>query len=100
MKKLNYELKGKMVTLTGACFWFWDGFYSFLGSCGVSRSLILRYPKGTYTKYHVMRNILDDLDHANNHEVIQNIVSGFYRLSTPIDKDNLDINKDVYIFVE
>lgn len=40
-----------------------------------------------------MRNILDDLDAANNHEIIENLVSGFYRLSTPVDKDNLDIEK-------
>lgn len=93
MKKLNYEIKEKMVALSGACFWFWDGFHSFLRSCGVPPSMLARYPKGTFNKYQVMRNILDDLDNTNNHEIIQNIVSSFYRLTTPIDKDNLDIDK-------
>jgi len=93
MKKLNYEIKEKMVALAGACFWFWDGFFSFLGSCGVPHSLMSRYPKGTYNKHQVMRNILEDLDNANNHEVVQNIVSNFYRLNSPIDKDNLDVVK-------
>ena len=93
MKKLNYQVKEQMVTLASACFWYWGGFHSFLNSCGVPRRLITKYPKGTFSKYDVMRNIIDDLDEVNEHNVIQNIVSGFYKLQSPIDKDNLDIEK-------
>lgn len=93
VKKLNYEIKELMVSLSGACFWYWDGYFSFLKSCGVPMILIRRYPKGAYTKYQVMRNILEDLDNANKTEIIHNIVSGFYKLRRPVDTDNLDVEK-------
>jgi len=51
MKKLNFEIKEKMVALSGACFWYWEGFNSFLISCGVASNLLDRYPKGTFNKY-------------------------------------------------
>lgn len=82
-----------MVNLAGSCFWFWAEFHSFLRSSGVSSQLIKKFPQGVYSKYDVMRNILDELDSKQNHTVIQNIVSNFYRLKAPIDKVNLDINK-------
>ena len=62
MKKLNYEIKEQMVALSGACFWFWTSFHSFLSSCGVPRQLLSRYPKATYSKYDVMRNVLEYMD--------------------------------------
>ena len=93
IKMLNYEVKEQMVVLSGNCFWFWGGFHSFLSSCGVPRQLIVRYPKGAYSKYDVMRNILEDLERTGEFNVIQDIVSGFYRLMSPIDKDNLDVGK-------
>ena len=75
-KKLNHEIKEKMVSLTGACFWFWDGFYSFLDSCGVSKPLQKRYPRESYNKYQTMRNILTDLDGQGQMDVINDIASG------------------------
>lgn len=93
MKKLSFQVKEQMVVLAGACFWFWGGFHSFLSSCGVPRQLIARYPKASNTKYDVMRNVLEYLEGANQIDVIQNVVSGFYRLMRPIDKDNLDVDR-------
>ncbi len=92
-KKIEFAIKEQMVKLAGTCFWFWGEFHSFLGSCGVQRNLMLRYPKGQNTKYDAMRNILNDLENKNEYEIINNIVSGFYRLTTPIDKENLDVSK-------
>jgi hypothetical protein len=34
VKKLSFEAKEKIVALSGACFWYWNSFYSFLDSCG------------------------------------------------------------------
>lgn len=100
MKKLNYQIKEQMVQLAGACFWFWASFHSFLSTCGVSRQLIKRYPKETFNKYTVMRNILERLDEAGQIDVIQNVVSGFYRLTGPIDKDNLDVGRAKRLLAE
>ena len=100
MKKLNYQIKEQMVKLAGACFWFWASFHSFLSTCGVSRQLIKRYPKETFNKYTVMRNILERLDEAGQIDVIKNIVSGFYRLTSPIDKDNLDVDRAKMLLAE
>jgi len=50
-----------MITLAGTCFWYWNGFYTFLDSCDVPSRLYEKYPKGTFYKYDVMRNILGDL---------------------------------------
>src|SRR5258708_17454535 len=92
-KKLNYEAKEKMVALSGACFWYWNSFYSFLDSCGVPKSLQNRYPRDAYNKYQMMRSILGDLEQSGNLELINSIASGFYRLKGPIDRDNLDEKK-------
>lgn len=90
-KRLNYQAKEAIVGLSGACFWFWNGFHGFLDSCGVSRSLRARYPRESFNKYDLMRNILNDLDEAGDVDTIQAIVSGFYRLRGPVDRDNLDV---------
>ncbi|MDP2145012.1 MAG: restriction endonuclease [Gallionella sp.] len=92
-KKLSFEAKEKMVELTGACFWYWDGLYSFLDSCNVPRSMQRKYPRETYNKYTFMRALLGDIDQAGNSELINSIASGFFRLKGPIDRDNLDEKK-------
>lgn len=92
-KKLDFQIKERIVKLAGACFWYWDGFHSFLLSSGVHRRLLTKFPKGTFSKYQVMRNILDELEISSDVEIIENIVSSFYRLTTPIDRDNLDVNE-------
>ncbi|RZB31681.1 MAG: hypothetical protein SRB2_04650 [Desulfobacteraceae bacterium Eth-SRB2] len=92
-KRINFELKEKMVSLSGACFWFWSSFYSFLDSCGVARSLQQRYPREAYNKYQVMRNLLTDLEENNQIEIINNIISNFFKLKNVTDRDNLDEKK-------
>lgn len=92
-ERISYEAKEAMVSLAGACFWFWNGFHSFLDSCGVSRSLRTRYPRESFSKYDLMRNILTDLESAGELDTIQALVSGFYRLRGPVDRDNLDVSR-------
>ncbi len=89
-KKLSYEAKEKMVELSGACFWYWAGFYSFLDSCNIPKALQQRYPRDSYNKYQIMRSILGDLEQSNDTALINSLASGFYRLKGPIDRDNLD----------
>ena len=91
-KKISFELKEKMVSLSGTCFWYWNSFHSFLDSCGVPRTLQQRYPRETYNKYQVMRNLLSDLEQAGQIETINSIISNFYRLRKAVD-DNLDQTK-------
>ncbi len=90
IKKLNFEVKEKIVTLAGACFWYWNSFYSFLGSCGVSKTIQNRYPKEAFNKYQTMRSILEFLEDKGEIEILNNIISGFYRLNNAVDRDNLD----------
>ena len=92
-KRLSFEVKEQMVTLAGACFWFWNSFYSFLDSCGVPRPLQQRYPRDSHNKYQVMRNILGDLEDMGRDDVIKGIVSNFYRMRGPADRDSLDITR-------
>lgn len=89
-KKLSFEAKEKMVELSGACFWYWSGLYSFLDSCSVPKALQRKYPRETYNKYEFMRALLGDIDQAGNFDLISSIASGFYRLNGPIDRDQLD----------
>lgn len=92
-KKINYELKEAIVSLSGTCFWFWNSFYSFLDSCGVPKSLQQKYPKEAFNKYQVMRNILEHLEESNKIEVINNIISNFFKLKNAVDRDQLDEKK-------
>ncbi len=92
-KKLNYEVKEKIVQLSGACFWFWDSFYSFLESCGVSKNIYKSFPRESFNKYQAMRNILNLLEEKGEIDIINGIVSNFFRLSSAIDKDNVDVEK-------
>ncbi|MEM9402375.1 MAG: restriction endonuclease [Pseudomonadota bacterium] len=99
-KKLSFEAKEKMVQLAGACFWYWKGYHSFLDTCGVPRRIRDRYPQGTYNKYDLMRNVLNDLESAGKFDVINAIVSGFYSMRGPVDKDDLDVDKAMELLKE
>ncbi len=90
MKKLNFQIKQKIVELSGACFWFWNTFFNFLESCGVSKNIVNKYPKESFSKYKIMQNVLHDLDFQNNSNVINQIVSEFFKMRTAVDKDYLD----------
>lgn len=89
-KKLQFEAKQKMISLAGACFWYWNSFLSFLDSCGVSTTLQRKYPQGAYNKYEMLRAVLGDLEQAGDFETINAIASGFYRLRDATDPDKLD----------
>jgi len=93
MKKLDFEVKEKMVALSGACFWFWNSYYSFLESCGVPRRLIQKFPKDAYNKYDLMRNVLSALEDSKDWETINAIISNFYKMRGPLDRDQLDGRK-------
>ena len=99
-KRLSFEAKEAMVGLSGACFWFWKGFHSFLDACGVSRALRARYPRESYNKYDLMRNSLTDLDEAGDIDGIRALVSGFYRLTGPVDRDHLDVERAKRLLTE
>jgi len=99
-KRINYELKELIISLSGACFWYWNSFYSFLDSCGISKNLQQRYPRGAYNKYQVMRNILEYLEESNEIEIIDTIISNFFRLRNAVDRDALDEKKAKQLLVE
>ena len=99
-KRISFELKEKMVSLAGACFWYWSSFYSFLDSAGVPKSLQQKYPREAYNKYQVMRNLLSDLEQANQLETIKSIISNFFKLRTAIDRDSLDESKAKQLLTE
>jgi len=84
-KILNYNTKEKLVKLAGTCFWYWNGFYSFLETCGVQASIYKKFPKDTFNKFDVMRNILTYLEEKTDYDKINNIVSEFYKLDSPAD---------------
>lgn len=88
--RISYNVKAMMVELAGACFSYWSSFHGFLDSSGISKSLYGRYPKGSFSKYDVMRNILDVLEDRDDTEKINAVVSNFYRLANAVDRDQLD----------
>lgn len=92
-KNITYEVKEAMVSLSGTCFWYWNSFYSFLDSSGVPKPLKNRFPKESFTKYQVMRNILEHLDERGDTETINNLISNFFRLRGAVDRDALDERK-------
>ena len=92
-QKIRLDIKERIVSLSGACFWYWKNFYIFLEICGVPKDLQQRYPRGAYNKYDVMRNILEYLEETNNTDIINNIISNFFRLQNAVDRDALDNNK-------
>ncbi|MBF0344129.1 MAG: restriction endonuclease [Nitrospirae bacterium] len=93
MKKLDFQTKEKLISLSGACFWYWGSFYKFLDSCGVPKSTVNRYPKESFNKYQVMENVLSDLEKANKPEIIESIISNFFQMQNALDKDKLDTEK-------
>ena len=99
-KTLSYEAKERMVTLAGACFWYWNNFYSFLDSSGVPLRIRQRYPRESFNKHQTMRNILNDLDQAEEFDTINSLISNFYRLRGPVDRDALDVPKAVALLNE
>lgn len=90
-KRLSYEVKQKVVTLSGACFWFYESLYDFLESSGVPRDVCKRYPKEN--KYNVMRNVIGYLEDRSDAETLNAIVSNFYKLRGAVDRDQLDTAK-------
>lgn len=89
-KRISVQVKEAMVELVGACFWYWNSFYSFLDSAGVPRALYKRYPKDVFNKYTAMRGILSDLEQAGQIETINSLVAQLYQLRGAIDKADLD----------
>lgn len=99
-KRINFELKELIISLAGACFWYWNSFYSFLDSCGVSKSIQRKYPKESYNKYQTMRNILDHLEESNDIDTINNIISNLFKLRNAVDRDVLDEKKAKQLLTE
>lgn len=94
-KRLSFDIKENMVQLAGACFWYWNSFHSFLESSGVPRSLHQRFPKDTYNKYDVMRNVLTVLEESDRIDAINGLISNFYKLKGAVDRDNLDNDRAI-----
>lgn len=71
------------------CFWFWEDYYIVYSSLlWVSKEDLKRkYPQHLYNKYSVTECILADLYNNWKNDIIKNIVSYFYNLSKPFDKD-------------
>lgn len=92
-KRLRFEVKNQMVELASACFWYWTSFYGFLDAAEVPSTIYLRYPKETFHKPQVMRNVLGDLEEKGMDAVLDNLISGFYRLRGPADRDKVDANR-------
>lgn len=93
MARISYDTKNRMIQLAGTCFWYWNGFYSFLESSGVSRRTIERYPRESFNKYDVMRNVLDALEDEDDTETINKIVSNLYRMKSAADEGVPDREK-------
>lgn len=56
----------------------------------MSKSLYSRYPRESYNKYDVMRNVLSVLEETDDTETINALISNFYRLTNAVDRDNRD----------
>ena len=92
-KIINFEIKQKLIWLSWACFRYRKSFYDFLKNYWVSPEIIRQCPKEGIKKYDVMRNILNHLESRWDEETLNNIVSWFYNLRWPVDRENLDVNK-------
>jgi len=88
MKRLSPDIKLKIIHLS-KCFWFWDQFYTVYSTIlnVPKRTLELKFPKSSFNKYQITEHILEELDQKWDYEKIQEIVSYFYNLKTPFDKD-------------
>ncbi len=87
-KRILPEIKLKLISLSAKCFWYWSSYYSFYGSIlGISaRKLELKFPKDN--KYKVTESILEMLEEENRIDEINNIISSFYKLDNPFDKND------------
>jgi len=91
-KKLDFNIKDKIINLSGACFWYWNTFYSFLESCGVTSSIYRAFGKEG-GKYQVMRSILELLERQQRYDVIKEIARQFYNFwpsEEGIDKERVN----------
>jgi len=100
MKKINYQVKELMVQLSGACFWFWDTYYDFLISSGVSKNVKSRYPRESFNKYQIMREVLENLEEVGDYETLNNLIGNFYRMKNAVDRDKLDETKAKSLLAE
>ena len=89
-KKLDFNIKDKLINLSGVCFWYWNTFYSFLESCGIPSSVYLQFGKEG-GKYQLMRSILELLERQGKYDLIKNISTQFYDF-TP-SEDGIDKGK-------
>lgn len=89
-KKLDFNIKDKIINLSGACFWYWNTFYSFLESCGVSSSIYRAFGKEG-GKYQVMRSILELLERQQRYDIIKEISKQFYNFAP--SEDGIDKEK-------
>lgn len=83
-KKIDFRLYQVLVDLSGAVFWLWDNYYTFLISCGVSPSIKSMYPRGAHNKYDVMRNVLNMIEERQNFDILNNMVSVFFKMKGPV----------------
>jgi len=98
MKKISPKIKIKIVELS-KCFWYWNSFYTFYSSIlGVSkRKLAIQYPKDLYNKYSATEKILEILEENGNIDKITEIISNFYNLDKPFDKNDNPNYKEALI---
>lgn len=83
-KKLDFNIKDKIINLSGNCFWYWNTFYSFLESCGVASSIYRPLGKEG-GKYQVMRSVLELLERQQRYDVIKEIARQFYNFKPSED---------------
>lgn len=93
MARISYDIKQRIIALSGACFWYWRSYFTFLDSCGIPKRLQDKYPRGTFNKYDIMRGILGYLEETDDTEAINNIISNLYRMKGAADADVPDSKK-------
>lgn len=93
MARISYDIKQRVIALAGTCFWYWRSYYTFLDSCGIPKRIRDKYPRDAFNKYDIMRNILSDLEDANDTEAINTIISNLYRMKGAADDDVPDPKK-------
>lgn len=100
MARISYDIKQRIIALSGACFWYWRSYFTFLDSCGIPKRIQDKYPRGTFNKYDIMRGILGDLEDADDTETINNIISNLYRMKGAADADVPDSKKAKELLTE
>lgn len=88
IKRLDFNVKNKLINLSGVCFWYWNTFYSFLESCGVPSSIYRSFGKDG-SKYQVMRSILELLERQQRYDIIEKISIQFYNF-VPSEEGGVD----------